>query len=182
MTIPSLHPRVAEIVDALERSQRELVDVVMSIPADRREAPAISDKWSIAQQLEHLAIVEDGAGRLMSKLIKQVEASGERETDDTSFLHSLDRYQVWTVTRPVAAPDFVKPREGLTSSDALARLTESRNRMIGALQRASGMALASVTAPHPLVGPLNVYQWGLVMAQHHWRHIEQIRAIAGLGD
>jgi hypothetical protein len=115
----------------------------------------------------------------MSKLIKEVEAAGARETDESSLLTSLDRFQTWTVLRPVEAPDFVKPKGGVSTSDALARLTASRERMIAVLKRASGLALATVTAPHPLVGQLNVYQWGLITAHHQRRHIEQIRAIAG---
>ncbi|MEQ1689947.1 MAG: DinB family protein [Gemmatimonas sp.] len=182
MTQPSLHPRVAEIVDALESAHRELVEVMTTIPEDRRDAPADDGRWSIAQHVEHLAMVEDGSGRLMSKLIKQVEATGERETEDTSLLDSLDRFRVWTVVRRIDAPDSVRPKEGLSTTDALARLTASRSRMIAVLQRASGLALASVSAPHPAAGPLNVYQWGLICAQHTRRHIELIRAVAGLGD
>ena len=177
-----LHPRIAEIVDELEKAQRDLVDVIMAIPEQRREAPALSNAWSIAQQLEHLAIVEDGSGRLMSKLIKVVEASGAKETDSASLLHSLDAFQLWKVTRRIEAPESVSPTEGLSAADALARLTASRLRMIAALHRASGLALASVSAPHPVVGPLNVYQWGLFAAQHQRRHITQIREIAGLNE
>ncbi|MBL0169649.1 MAG: DinB family protein [Gemmatimonadaceae bacterium] len=182
MSMTSLHPRVAEIIDALEQAHRELVDVLTAIPDARREAPSEDGRWSIAQHVEHLAIVEDGAGRLISKLIKQVQATGEQETDESTMLRSLDRFQVWTVSRRIEAPEFVTPKESLSSSDALARLTASRSRMIDALQRASGLALASVLAPHPVVGPLNVYQWGLITAHHERRHIELIRAIAGLGE
>ena len=182
MTLSALHPRVVEIIDVLENSHRELHVLVSAMPEASRDAPAMAGGWSVAEHLEHLAIVEDGAGRLMSKLIKLVMASGELETEDSSLLHSLDRFQVSTVTRRIEAPDFVLPKEGLSSSDALARHTASRARMIDALQRASGLALASVSAPHPVVGPLNVYQWGLITSQHEQRHLAQIRAIARFGD
>ncbi len=177
-----LHPRIAEIIDVLEHAHRDLVEVVTAIPEARRDAPGDNGKWSVAQHLEHLAMVEDGAGRLMSKLIKEVAARDERETETSSLLGSLDRYQVWTTTRKIVAPEMVQPREGLSAADALARLTTARTRMIGALQKASGLALASVTFPHPVVGPLNVYQWGLISAQHERRHLEQIRALVGFDD
>ena len=177
-----LHPRIAEIVEALEHAHRDLVDVVMTIPAARRDATAPPGEWSVAQHLEHLAIVEDGAGRLISKLIKQVDASGERETDDSSLLHSLDRFRISTVAEKISAPDFVQPTGAVSSRDALSRLTTSRARMIDAFRHASGLALASVSHPHPVVGPLNVYQWGLISAQHERRHLEQIRALAGFND
>jgi hypothetical protein len=178
-----LHPRIAEIIDVLEHAHRDLVEVVTAIPEARRGVPGADGRWSVAQHLEHLAMVEDGAGRVMSKLIKEVAARDERETESSSLLGSLDRFQVWTsATRKIVAPELVQPREGLTADEALARLTTARTRMIGALQKASGLALASVTFPHPVVGPLNVYQWGLMAAQHERRHLEQIRAVAGLDD
>ncbi len=178
----SLHPRVAEVINALESAHRDLVDVVTVIPEARRDEPATNGGWSVAQHLEHLAIVEDGAGRLMSKLIKQVAAAGERETSEESLLHSLDRFEIWRVSRKIVAPDFVAPKEGLPSHEALSRLTTARGRMIEALSRASGLALASVSHPHPVVGPLNIYQWGLMSAQHERRHLNQIRALVGFDD
>lgn len=178
-----LHPRISEIIEVLEHAHRDLVEVITAIPEARRDAPGDGGRWSVAEHLEHLAMVEDGAGRVMSKLIKEVAARDERETETSSLLASLDRYQVWTAaTRKIVAPEMVQPREGLTAADALARLTTARTRMIGALQKASGLALATVTFPHPVVGPLNVYQWGLMAAQHERRHLEQIRALVGFDD
>jgi len=177
-----LHPRIAEVIEALESAHRDLVDVVTAIPETRRDEPSPDGSWSVAQHLEHLAIVEDGAGRLMSKMIKQIAAAGEMETSDESLLHSLDRFQIWKVSRKIVAPDFVTPKEGLAAHEALSRLTVARSRMIEALRAASGLALASVTYPHPVVGPLNVYQWGLMSAQHERRHLDQIRALVGFDD
>lgn len=177
-----LHPRVAEVVNALEHAHRDLVDVVNAIPESRRDEPARGEGWSVAQHLEHLAMAEDGSGRLMSKLIREVEAAGTRETETSSLLHSLDRFRIWTVERKIVAPDMVKPTGTVSATDALSRLTTARMRMIDALSRASGLALASVGAPHPAVGPLNVYQWGLLSAQHTRRHIEHIRAVVGFDD
>lgn len=175
-----LHPRVAEVIEALEQSHRELVDVVMAIPEDRRDAVPTDGRWSVAQNLEHLAVVEDGSGRMISKLIKQIAERGAQETETSSIVPSMDRFQMWRVTRRFEAPDMVQPKEGLSASDALARLTAARVRMIEALRRGSGLALASVTQPHPAIGPLDVYQWGLATAHHERRHIAQIRDVAGL--
>ncbi len=177
-----LHPRIVEVIDALEQAHRELVDVVMSIPADRRDAPATEGRWSVAENIEHLALIEDGVGRLISKLTKQVRDAGAMETEESSLLHSIDHFRVWSVTRRIEAPDFVRPTEGLSSNEALARLTSARTKLVDALRNGSGLALATVSHPHPVVGPLNIYQWGIMTAHHQRRHSEQIRQIAGLGD
>lgn len=174
-----LHPRVAEVVDLLKDSQLVMEAQLALMDDAKKNAPALDGRWSVAQHVEHLAIVEDGSGRLMSKLIKQIQVTGAVETDDTSVLDSLDRYQVWNVGRRVEAPEWVRPRDGLTADEALARLATARERMIEALTKASGLALESATFPHPLVGPLNVYQWGIITAHHQQRHGTLINAITG---
>lgn len=182
MALDSMHPRIAEIIDVLEAAQLEMMNVLTAIPAPRRDAPAPEGKWSIAQHIEHLALVEDGTGRLISRLIKEADASGQRETEDSSLLHSLDAYGVTTAARRIEAPDMVQPKEGLSSAEALARQSAARTRMIEALRRASGSALATVSYPHPLVGQINGYQWGLITALHQRRHLAPMRELAGLGD
>lgn len=182
MTTDSLHPRVAEIVDELETAQREFDAFVYTIPESQRDAPTADGKWSIAQHLEHLALVEDGTGRLMSKLIKQVQASGARENEESSVLNSLDQHQIWTLNRRVVAPELVRPREGLPSAESLARQAASRVRVIAALQAASGLALSTASAPHPYFGQFDVYQWGIMLAHHQRRHAECIRELLASGE
>ena len=176
-----LHPRITEIVADLERAHRELVDTVISIPAEQREAKADGTQWTVAQNVEHLARVEDSIGRLMSKLIAQITASGARETEESSLLGSLDRLGIAVPTVRVAAPERSHPMEGLPTAESLERFAVARGRMIDVLKGASGLALTTATAPHPYFGELNVYQWAITSAQHTRRHICQIRAVAGLG-
>ncbi len=182
MSETTVHPRIAEVIDQLEASHRELVHLITSMPPDKRNAPSPDARWSVAQNVEHLAVVEDGSGRLISKLMKQLAEAGAYETETSPIGDSIDKYQIWTSDRRINAPDMVQPKEGLSTDDALAKLTASRTRLIEAFRKGSGLALASVQQPHPAVGPLNVYQWGLFVAHHARRHIAQIRDVAGLAD
>lgn len=174
-----IHPRIAEVIDVLEKAQQAMVAQLAALSDAHKNAPATEGRWSVAQHVEHLAIVEDGAGRVISKLIKEVRATGAQETETSSLLHSLDRYEVWNVTRRVEAPEGVRPKDGLSTDEALVRLATARARMIDALTNASGLALETATFPHPLVGPLSAYQWGIISAQHQRRHGALIDAITG---
>ena len=49
----------------------------------------------------------------------------------------------------------------------------------GAVDRADGLAIGEVTAPHPFLGSLNLYQWLIFLGAHEARHAAQIREIAG---
>ena len=54
------------------------------------------------------------------------------------------------------------------------RLQAVRERLVTALIQGSGLALGTVSYPHPLFGPLNGYQWILVISMHERRHVAQI--------
>lgn len=176
-----LHPRIAELMAELDASREELRALIASLPPETLTTPA-GDGWSIAQILEHLAIVEDGSGRMFSRLVKEVEASGARETESDSVLGLNDRYQIAVSDQRFMAPEGIRPNAGLSPEESMARLDASRTRLKQAMQRASGLALGTVSMPHPAFGPFTAYQWLLATAQHERRHMRQIRRIAGLDE
>ena len=173
-TTAAPHPRIAELLDALEASRHELLAVVNALPAEQRDAASTGDSWSVSQILEHLSIVEDGGGRLVSKLMKQAQANGDYEVESSSILDSLSQFEVVNFDRRIEAPEQVRPTGGLTAAEGLERLQAVRERLVTALIQGSGLALGTVSYPHPLFGPLNGYQWILVISMHERRHVAQI--------
>ena len=174
----TLHPRLAELVDDLQRSRRALHACVEALSDAQRDAAPVGESWSVAQIVEHLAIVEGQVGRLLSNLMKEAEATGERETETTSVLTSLDQFGVDVPTVRIPAPDRVQPKDGLSAHEALVRLDAVRDQLLRVIPRASGLPLANVSFPHPALGPLNGYEWILLIAQHERRHTRQIEAVA----
>jgi hypothetical protein len=177
-----LHPRIAELMAELDAAREELRALVASLPADVLTMTRGDDNWSIAQILEHLAMVEDGSGRLFSKMLKDAEASGERESDSSSVLSLNDRFRIATSEVRFMAPEHIRPTAGLSPAESMARLDASRERLKVAMRRASGLALGNVSMPHPAFGPFSAYQWLLSTAQHERRHMRQIRRLAGMSD
>jgi hypothetical protein len=176
MTEQELHPRMAEVVGALRDAQHEMLALLDGVSPERAERRRHDTAWSVAQVVEHLAIVEDGTGRLIGKLLRQVE--GTSDPDTAPITPTLARFQVMDANvRPIAAPPMVTPGDTATLAEATARQGASRERVIAALTAASGRALGTVSHPHPVLGVLDGYQWALFLAQHQRRHFAQIRAI-----
>ena len=176
MSDQPLHPRIAEVVGALRDAQHDMQTLLDLVPAALAEQRPANDRWSAAEVVEHLAMVEEGTGRLIGTLLKQV--AGTSDPDTAPIAPTLDRFGVAdATTRPIEAPPSVSPGGTLTLADALARQTAARERVVGALIAASGRALGSVTYAHPVLGALDGYQWALFLAQHQRRHFPQLRAI-----
>ncbi len=172
-----LHPRIVEVLSVLDGSRAELHALLASVDSERLKEPATDELWSVAQVLEHLTMVEDGAGRLITKMTREVESSGLRETLTSSILSINDAYEIETAAIRIVAPDQLLPKAGLSPEESVLKLEEIRVRLKRALQLASGWDLGAASKPHPLFGPLTGYQWALLVGQHERRHIRQLKRI-----
>ena len=173
---PAWHPRIREVITILRDAQTAMETWLDMLPSAQRTVRPESGGWSVADIVEHLAMVEDGSGRRIGTLIKA--AVGTEDTDTAPIAPTLELFRVWQPTRPVVAPPMVTPTGALDYDAALAAQRTARERLMAAYDTASGLDLAGVTAPHPALGPLNAYQWGVFIAHHQHRHLHQMRALA----
>jgi uncharacterized damage-inducible protein DinB len=149
------------------------------VPELLRQQRAEAASWSVAEVLEHLHRVERGITRLLVHSIERAKAEGiGPELEASSMMESLDPFELTRRGRPVSAPEPVLPRGDLSAAQAIAALTNSRQAFLSALEAADGLALGAITHSHPLLGPLNLYQWVLFVGQHEARHASQIHEIA----
>ncbi|MEP6766067.1 MAG: DinB family protein [Gemmatimonadaceae bacterium] len=169
-----LNARFSEIVAYLAQERAELEAYVLSLPESSLQRRAHPERWSVAEMLEHLVIVEDGSGRLVSKLVKQaVEEGAVQETDFSSKLGCLDMYYVDGVK--IVAPSFLTPDKQIPVADSLAALRVTRERLLVAIQKANGLDMTRVKGPHPLFGPIDGYQWIVMIGKHEERHLHQMK-------
>jgi uncharacterized damage-inducible protein DinB len=172
------NPRVVELVDYIVRQRSVLLAAVSAVPKAQRDICVTPDAWSVAGVLEHLHRVETGIARLLVRSVERARASGVgAESEVGSLLGSLDSFGLSQRDRRMEAPGPVLPRGEFNASQALMALAASRNALLAAVREGDGLALSEITFPHPLLGPLNLYQWVLFVGQHEARHAGQIREI-----
>lgn len=172
------HPRTRELVEFLTERRVDLRAAVGEVPPglrDRRPAP---DRWSVAEVLEHLAALEGAVAALLGPAVDEARALGTRESDASSVRPRLDTARMRDRRVRIEAPERTRPRGGVDADAAWAALEGARVALLGALAAGDGLALGAVTRPHPLFGPLDVYQWVLAVGGHEARHADQVREIA----
>jgi hypothetical protein len=175
-----MHPRLLELVHYAIAQREALLQAVHLVPVDAREGRRRPGTWSVAEVLEHLHRVETGIARVILRTIERASVEGIREERETeSLLHSLDSLRLLERDRHLSAPESVAPRGEFTSAQGLSALASSREAFLTAVRTGDRLALGSLTFPHPLLGPLNLYQWILFVGQHEKRHAAQIAEIAG---
>lgn len=170
-----MHVRLAETMSFVEDKRRELLDSVDGIPGETLCRKAAPDKWSVAEILDHLRMVESGIARLITKRVGQAREAGiGAEKSTAPVLPSFDGYAAKLESSILQSPSTVMPKENVDISEALDGLAGSREALRAAVFSANGVALGEIKHTHPVLGELDLYQWLIFLGEHEGRHRKQI--------
>ena len=173
-----MHPRSEEVVNYLDKIRTELRAAVDSVPSDARNQKPAPDQWSVAQVLDHVAIVHGRVAIAIGKWIAEAQAAGlGPETSNSSLLNTIPSERILDRSRKVQAPEAIVPGNDVDAETAWSKLEQAREKLRAAFLSGDGLALEQVVQPHPVLGPINMYQWTLFNASHEGRHAFQIREI-----
>jgi len=171
-----LSNKFQELVDRISRQREKLFASVSGLSEAQLNYKQDDNTWSVSDVLNHVSLVDEANAKLTSITLKKVRAAAPPRdpSPEGSELHSMDEiFKVMSVGK-FQAPEFVAPHAHSSVEDSLARLKNSRERMVANLEQLDGLDLRELTHPHPFAGPLNTYQWVLVAGAHEHRHAEQI--------
>lgn len=153
---------------------------VEAVPrADRDHAPA-SDRWSVANVLEHVAVVETRVTSLLTRLVSQAKIAGLGPAPETSVVGDADRTRYLNRERPLVATKAARPASGLDGETAWLHLTRAREETVRLVGESDGLELTPIVFPHPVFGSLNFYQWIIFLGGHEGRHALQIQDVGRL--
>jgi DinB superfamily len=173
-----MHPRIEELLSYLEVRRASLGEAVDAVPAARRAERPESDRWSVAEVLEHLALVECRFKTVLADKLEEAKARGlAAERDTSSIVGSYDVAPMLDRSSKHEAPEVVRPT-GTDWQTAWNRLEDVRRSFLEVFRGGDGLALGDVIHSHPRLGSLNLYQWGVWLGGHEARHTEQVHEIA----
>jgi uncharacterized damage-inducible protein DinB len=174
-----MHPRTEEVLEYLDAERSALRDAVELVPPALREQPPGTDRWSVAQVLQHLVIIEKRIGMGMTKWVAEARAAGiGPETETSSVMDRLPLQLIADRSERRNAPEAVRPQGDTDAKSAWAELEQTRETLRAAFLAGDGLALSEVIQPHLVLGPINLYQWMLFVGSHETRHTGQVREIA----
>lgn len=140
-----------------------------------RPAP---DRWSIAEILEHMAIVHE---RIFTRIQQQLPLAPAPAPDrDSQLLDAIVMEKIPDRSIKAKAPEFIQPTGSMPFSAALDAIFRKYQRLEAFLESTPGLrehvmdsnALRVVTeGAHQT---MDGYQWALASAAHDERHVRQI--------
>lgn len=169
---------VTEILEAIDETRGRLYHRVEALsPAQEKFRPT-PDAWSIAEIVEHLAIIEEQLSRLFVMMVKKASSTGAPEAGGQDFRPvSLDQFVERSLREKYVAPETVRPSGNLSVEESLARLRRSRAELHNLRPKLEAIDLSSLTYPHPAFGPLDLSQWLAFIGVHEERHLRQIETV-----
>lgn len=173
-----MHPRSEEVLNYLDQSRAQLRTAVDSVPSHARNIKPGADQWSVAQVLDHLAIVHGRVAKAISNWIAEAKAAGVgSETSTSSLLTTIPTERILDRSKKFEAPEAIRPRSDVDAERAWTELEQAREKLRTAFLSGDGLALETVIQTHPVLGPINMYQWTMFNGSHEARHALQIREI-----
>ncbi|MGB2672552.1 MAG: DinB family protein [Candidatus Acidiferrum sp.] len=169
----ALAPRLDSLIANLAKAQSGFLCAVDAIPMERWKTKPSEGRWSAAELVAHLIMVERAvigkADRLAQKTPKRV-----------SFLKRIHLPMVLAEVRLIRLKSPIAVDAGmLRDKEAmLAELREVRERSVAFLEETKGRDLSEYCWAHPALGTLNTYGWIRLIAAHEIRHTKQIREIS----
>jgi DinB superfamily len=161
----------SEILSVLDATRREMHAAVEGLADDEASASPAPGRWSVLECIEHVTIVEQ---RFMSRLqnAERVDSpSIDKEREAALLERVADR------TQRAQAPELVRPSGRFTNlPEALEAFDAVRSETMRVAE-ARHADLHSLAESHPRFGPLNGYEFVLIVAGHSRRHAAQIHEI-----
>jgi uncharacterized damage-inducible protein DinB len=176
-----MHPHLIAVLGYLDEARGAIRAAVATVPEDLRRTRPAPGRWSVAEVLEHLALVDRSFAQRITEAIAEARVAGlgpedqPREPLPPAIVRRMaDRSEARE------ARDALRPTSALDAATAAADLDLARDGVRQAVSLADGLALGSVRIEHRIFGSLTMYQWVELTAAHEMRHADQIREIGNL--
>ncbi len=157
----------------LHATRKQLLDAVNGLTDAQLKWKAAPEKWSVLEVAEHLAVTEQEVFGMVAQSLKGPGDAEKRvgiKVKDEDILRMVpDR------SRKFQAPETIRPTgRWKTIGDLLQEFKARRDRTIEFVEKTPA-DLRNYVLPHPAFGPIDAYQWMLLLAGHTERHVKQIR-------
>ena len=162
----------------LEHTQNAVIGATRGLTAAQWKFKPGADRWSIAENLQHLVTVQE---RILGPVLGQLaEAPAPPADQDAALIDAIVIHQFPTRLAKFQAPEVVHPTGQFDPQVALEILRANYIRLLDRLETTPGLRAHVLPSP-PLKAVSNGaydvmdgYQWILACAAHDERHAKQM--------
>jgi len=177
-----IYRTVTDILAANSRAHTRFMAAASNLTEAQANFRPDENQWTIAEIVEHVSVVDNNFLRLTHKQLKEAESEPKPPKTDLNLGHTSLDENGHQHPGPLQAPDRVRPQGGARIEDSLAKMQASLDGFAEIQSRLEAVDLSEQMFPHPFLGPINAYQWMVLLGEHEDRHrgqIERVKATPG---
>lgn len=168
---------IAEIYDANDKIRDNLKQVLGDVTAEQAGNFPNGEKWSIANIVEHLSMVDYGMMRISAKLLNAAKEKGETSNGEAHISSDFLQKIAGARDMKVEAPETVVPSGDRSIEESLSKMDENRKGLNELRPLFEKVGCDGFTFPHPAFGQLNSNEWLALLGGHEARHTAQIERL-----
>jgi hypothetical protein len=163
------------VLEQLEASEARVLEVIAGLTPAQWEFREMPERWSIADNVEHLVVFE---GFIRSAIAKTLEGAAEPgKKADVGAKEPLVLGVANGRCNKLIAREVVRPTGRWPDRSELVRELQKTRAVTVAFAAETEADLRGHFFPHIAFGDLDCYQWLVVLGQHSVRHVFQIEEI-----
>ena len=148
--------------------------VVAALTDEQTAALPDGEKWTLAEIVEHIAIVQDGMTKISAKLLTQAQAGGKASDGAARLSENFATKAAEAQTLKFEAPDRVRPTGNQSVKESLKKMDEARDELEKLRPLFESVECSDYKFPHPFMGDLTAHEWLALVGGHEARHLRQI--------
>ncbi|CAN5586252.1 hypothetical protein BH20ACI4_BH20ACI4_17880 [soil metagenome] len=170
---------IEEVYAANDKIRAGLLATIGEISDEQATALPDGEKWTIAQIVEHIAIVQNGMTRISAKLLNEAKANGKTSDGTVRISDDFSQKAAGARAQKFEAPDRVRPTGNQTIAESIEKLKESEKGLKDLQPMFETVECSDHKFPHPAFGDLTAHEWLALVGGHEFRHLEQIKKRLG---
>ena len=168
---------IKDIYDGNDKIRARLKELVSPLTEAQTAALPDGEKWTIAQIVEHVAMVDEGSMRICGRLLRKAQEAGSTSDGKAVISDHFRGKGVEIAAIKVNAPDIVQPTNEKTIQESLAKLDENSEQLEQMRSVFESVDGTEFKFPHPFFGEISAHEWLALKGGHEMRHIKQIENV-----
>ncbi len=173
------YQNISEIYAANDKIHGKLKETVSALTNEQANFLLEEDggKWSVANIVEHIAIVQEGMTKISAKLLSKAQNRGGKADGAAKLSENFAQKALEAKDLKFEAPEMVRPSGKFSIAESLAKLEETRASLKDLRPLFESVECSDFKFPHPFMGELTAHEWLALVGGHEIRHIRQIENI-----
>jgi uncharacterized damage-inducible protein DinB len=165
---------ISDVYASNDKIRERTRELVASLTDEQTAALPDGEKWTIAEIIEHMAIVQEGITRISAKLLTKAQAAGKSSDGAARLSETFAAKAAEARTLKFEAPEQVRPTGNQSIEESLRKMDAACDELEKLRPLFESVECSDYKFPHPFFGDLTAHEWLALVGGHEAKHLQQI--------